>query len=138
MMRSPSRRLRLGLLLLCIAGGTRAQEPVSTPPLLAEPRPPARVPVKPPGRGPLQVALDPTAIRGNQELPKVLYIVPWKDPAMVEFAGRPANSLVEEVLAPVDREVFRRQVRYFEQLYAGGQAPAGDTPARVSSDAGVN
>ncbi len=61
--------------------------------------------------------LDATAIRGNQELPKVMYIVPWKDAAMAELAGRPVNSLVEDVLAPVDREVFRRQTRYFHQLY---------------------
>ncbi len=84
--------------------------------------------------GPLN--LDTAAIRGNQELPKVLYIVPWKDPAMAELAGRPVNSLVEEALAPVDREVFRRQTRYFSQLYgaarltgrpAGGDSPAGTT-----------
>jgi hypothetical protein len=61
--------------------------------------------------------LDTTAIRGNQELPKVMYVVPWKDAAMAELAGRPVNSLVEEVLAPVDREVFRRQTRYFHQLH---------------------
>ena len=63
------------------------------------------------------VNLDATAIRGNQELPKVLYIVPWKDPAMVGLAGRPVNSMVEEVLSPVDREVFRRQGRYWQQLH---------------------
>jgi hypothetical protein len=61
--------------------------------------------------------LDTTAIRGNQELPKVMYVVPWKDAAMAELAGRPVNSLVEEVLAPVDREVFLRQTRYFHQLH---------------------
>ena len=70
------------------------------------------------GEASRHVDLDASAIRGNQELPKVLYIVPWKDPAAVELAGRPVNSLVEEVLAPVDREVFRRQGRYFEQLYS--------------------
>ncbi len=69
--------------------------------------------------------LDATSIRGNQELPKVMYIVPWKDAAMAELAGRPVNSLVEEVLAPVDREVFRRQTSYFHQLYdAGSPRPA--------------
>ena len=70
--------------------------------------------------------LDATAIRGNQELPKVLYIVPWKEPGLAELAGRPLNSLVDEVLAPVDREVFRRQMNYFDQLYAptgGVRAP---------------
>ena len=69
--------------------------------------------------------LDATAIRGNQELPKVMYIVPWKDAAMAELAGRPVNSLVEEVLAPVDREVFRRQTRYFNQLYDAEPLRAG-------------
>ena len=29
-----------------------------------------------------RLQLDTTSIRGNQELPRVLYIVPWKDPAM--------------------------------------------------------
>jgi len=64
-----------------------------------------------------RLELDAAAIRGNQELPRVLYILPWKDPEMAELAGRPVNSLVEEVLSPVDREVFRRQVGYFDQLY---------------------
>ncbi len=73
-----------------------------------------------------QLRLEATAVRGNQELPKVLYIVPWKEPAAVKVTGRPVNSLVEEVLAPVDREVFRRQVRYFEQLYS--RADAGGEP----------
>jgi hypothetical protein len=62
--------------------------------------------------------LDATSIRGNQELPKVLYIVPWKDSALGVADGRPASRLVDEVLAPVDREVFLRQERYFEQLYS--------------------
>ncbi len=62
--------------------------------------------------------LDSTSIRGNQELPKVLSIVPWKDPALGDLVGRPVNSLVDEVLAPIDREVFQRQTRYFDQLYA--------------------
>ncbi|HHQ15188.1 MAG TPA: hypothetical protein ENK16_09160 [Chromatiales bacterium] len=68
-----------------------------------------------------QLELDASSIRGNQELPKVLYIVPWKDPSLAELVGKPVNSLVDEVLAPVDREVFRRQTRYFDQLYGGAE-----------------
>ncbi len=66
-----------------------------------------------------RLELDSSSIRGNQELPKVLYIVPWKDPALGDLVGKPVNSLVDEVLAPVDREVFRRQTDYFDQLYGG-------------------
>lgn len=70
--------------------------------------------------------LDTTSIRGNQELPKVLYIVPWKDPSVGNLVGKPVNSLVDEVLAPVDRDVFRRQTSYFEQLYPHPEAGSGD------------
>jgi hypothetical protein len=79
--------------------------------------------------GPAQVSLEASEVRGNQELPKVLYIVPWKDPAMVAVAGRPVNSLVDEALAPVDRDVFRRQGRYFEQLYGAGRGQQPEQPA---------
>ena len=61
--------------------------------------------------------LDATSVTGNQELPRVLYIVPWKDPGAGALDGKPVNSLLEEALAPVDREVFKRQIRYYDQLY---------------------
>jgi hypothetical protein len=51
-------------------------------------------------------------IIGNRELPKVLYIVPWKKPLVGDQSGRPAVSVLDEALAPIDRDVFRRQVRY--------------------------
>ncbi len=56
--------------------------------------------------------IDRTQIIGNRELPKVLYIVPWKKPVPGEMSGRPLDSVLDEVMAPVDRDVFRRQVRY--------------------------
>jgi len=60
--------------------------------------------------------MDQTKIIGNRELPKVLYIVPWKKPMPGELAGRPMKSVLDEVLAPIDRDVFRRQVRYDAQI----------------------
>ena len=56
--------------------------------------------------------LEGTQILGNRELPKVLYIVPWKQPLPSEMVGRPATSVLDEALSPVDREVFERQVLY--------------------------
>jgi hypothetical protein len=61
--------------------------------------------------------LESTSIRGNQELPRVLYIVPWKDPSLGDLTGKPVNSLIDEVLEPLDRDVFLRQTKYFDQLY---------------------
>lgn len=63
-----------------------------------------------------RIELDATQITGNRELPKVLYIVPWKQSDLGDLMGRPANSLLDEVLAPVDREVFRRENRYYDAL----------------------
>ncbi len=68
--------------------------------------------------------LDATQITGNRELPKVLYIVPWRSAEMGDLVGRPVNSLLDEVLEPVDRDVFRRQNRYFEALQPNEAAPA--------------
>lgn len=68
--------------------------------------------------------LDRTQIIGNRELPKVLYIVPWKKPIPGAMAGRPQVSVVDEALAPIDRDVFRRQVSYDTQARATPSKPA--------------
>ena len=60
--------------------------------------------------------LDTTQITGNQELPKVLYIVPWKRADLGDLLGKPANSLLDEVLQPIDRDVFKRENRYYDAL----------------------
>ena len=56
--------------------------------------------------------IDRTRITGNRELPKVLYIVPWKKPLPGDLSGRPLVSVLDEALAPLDRDVARREVRY--------------------------
>jgi len=63
------------------------------------------------------IELGRTEITGNQELPKVLYIVPWKKSDPGDLMGRPVNTLLDEVLAPLDREEFLRQVDYHNDLY---------------------
>ena len=60
--------------------------------------------------------MEGTRIRGNQELPKVLYIVPWKRSEIPDLSQPPLESLIDEALAPVDREVFQRKVRYYDAL----------------------
>jgi hypothetical protein len=58
-----------------------------------------------------------TEITGNQELPKVLYIVPWHKADPGNLIGKPVNTLLDEVLAPLDRDEFIRQVDYYDDLY---------------------
>ena len=68
--------------------------------------------------------IDKTQIIGNRELPKVLYIVPWKKPLPGDLSGRPGGGVLDEALAPVDRDVFRRQVHYGEAMQARATAEA--------------
>jgi hypothetical protein len=63
-----------------------------------------------------EMTLGRTEITGNQELPKVLYIVPWQKSDPGDLMGRPVNTLLDEVLAPIDREEFLRQVNYYDDL----------------------
>jgi len=72
--------------------------------------------------------LDRSQIIGNRELPKVTYIVPWKKPGAGDLSGRPLVRVLDEALMPLDREVFRRQVRYDAQAVA--QTPAPAAPAK--------
>lgn len=73
------------------------------------------------GRAMDSLSLDTSQVIGNQELPQVLYIVPWKSSDLGDLVGRPVNTLLDEVLAPADREVFLRQVRYYEDLHGDAQ-----------------
>jgi hypothetical protein len=71
--------------------------------------------------------IDKTQIIGNRELPKVLYIVPWKKPMPDDLSPRPMVSVLDEALAPIDRDVFRRQVRYDALVQPPAEAPAAKT-----------
>lgn len=52
------------------------------------------------------------SIVGNDEAPKSLYIVPWKSSEMgVETS---LNMMLNEKEGPVDRDVFMRQLSFFQ------------------------
>jgi hypothetical protein len=70
-----------------------------------------------------ELQLDATQITGNRELPKVMVIVPWKSAEPGALAGRPLNSLVEELLSPIDRDVMRRTLDYYRLV---AESPASD------------
>ncbi len=64
-----------------------------------------------------KLEMEGTAIIGNKELPKVLYIVPWKPAEKTEITTPPINSILDQALKPIDRKTFRRQVRYHQVLF---------------------
>lgn len=57
------------------------------------------------------------SILGNEEAPKSLVIVPWKSSRLGDGVGV-ANAL-DQSPRPVDKEVFMRELRYYE-LRSGG------------------
>lgn len=89
---------------------TPAEESAARQPAAPEESPARR------GNSADRIELGTTQITGNAELPRVMYVVPWKRAELGDLAGKPAKSLLDEVLAPVDRDVFRRQNRYYEAL----------------------
>jgi hypothetical protein len=64
-----------------------------------------------------EIDLGLSEVTGNQELPKVLYIVPWQKSEPGGLFGKPVNTLLDEVLAPIDRTEFMRRVDYYSDLY---------------------
>jgi hypothetical protein len=65
-----------------------------------------------------RLELGTATVTGDREQPKVMYIVPWKRSDIGDLTGKPMNSLVDEILAPVDRDVFKREVVYYNAVQA--------------------
>jgi hypothetical protein len=81
-----------------------------------------------------RLQLESSEITGNRELPKVMSIVPWKAAEPPAGPDRPLNSLVEDVLRPIDRDEFRRQVGYVADLRKPAAASAtAEAPASPNS-----
>lgn len=64
-----------------------------------------------------------STITGNQEQPKVLYIVPWQPPGGVDQLQQPVQSLLGDVFAPTDRAEFQRELKYRAAAAAQSEAP---------------
>ena len=58
--------------------------------------------------------LEGTAIFGNKESPNVLYVVPWRKPDSIAPMGPPKLGQLDELLAPLDRDVFRRRIEWHQ------------------------
>ncbi|MFN4265176.1 MAG: hypothetical protein ACK4F8_05460 [Aquabacterium sp.] len=73
-----------------------------------------------------QDADKPTAATVSQELPKVMYVVPWKkaDDSGFDETGRPQSLILGMDLNVIDPLQHRRQV-HFERIWrAANPAPA--------------
>ncbi len=101
-----------------------ATGPAAAPPAPAASGTPAKRAPADPAAGPKSAAktdrleLGTATVTGDREQPKVMYIVPWKRSDIGDLTGKPMNSLVDEILAPVDRDVFKREVVYYGAVQA--------------------
>ena len=61
-----------------------------------------------------------TTIIGTKEAPNVLNVVPWQGKELSadpwEIRPSPAQSVLEESLQPIDRDVLRREIEYFNLI----------------------
>jgi hypothetical protein len=62
------------------------------------------------------VDVDGTTIIGNNEQPKALFIMPWHTPEHTAGLDQPVSSLVDQPLAPLDREEFQRRLRFYDDI----------------------
>ena len=90
-----------GLLLIALVG--RAAD---------APMPDDATQAAPPGR----VVLDETVISGNQELPKVLYIVPWQQPTGLPEIELQMDFTEEALFRRLYPPAYQREMSYFETL----------------------
>jgi hypothetical protein len=113
-----------------------AVTPAGSPP--PSPAPASRAqrgPAAPPGGSKStaqdRLELGTATVTGDREQPKVMYIVPWKKSDIGDLSGKPMNSLLDEALAPVDRDEFKRQVVYYQAVKAdASQNGASKAPAQ--------
>jgi hypothetical protein len=57
-----------------------------------------------------------TTVTGNQEQPKVLYIVPWKQTSDNTILEQPLESKFADVFDHVEREEHKREVEFLDAL----------------------
>jgi hypothetical protein len=66
-----------------------------------------------------------TRIRGDQEVPTVMYLVPWQPPEVDELRAPEERLMVDQGLRPLERYEFQRFIKYHEAFIKQTQANTG-------------
>ena len=62
-----------------------------------------------------------STVKGNQEQPRVMYVLPWQEAESMEVEYRPDNQWLGEVFTPVDRDEFIRELNYRQAFQDTGE-----------------
>jgi hypothetical protein len=65
-----------------------------------------------------KLQMEGTEITGNKELPRVLYIVPWKSTERFDIKSPPIISIMDQKLNPIDRASFKRKIHYHDAIFS--------------------
>lgn len=74
------------------------------------------------GAGAQEVTLG-TTVTGNQEQPKVLYIIPWQNAERGEALEGSMSSALSDVFLMVDRNELKREIDAIESLLPDTKSP---------------
>jgi hypothetical protein len=105
-------RSMLACLLLAGSVAVGAEEPVPAARLASAATPAPKQDAAAQSAAPTTKALSGMSVLGNQEAPKSLVIVPWKSSRIGDPVG--LQRSVDDARQPVDREVFMRELGYYE------------------------
>ena len=72
------------------------------------------------------VTIEGTRIRGDQEVPTVMYLVPWQPPEMAELRAPEERLMVDQGPRPLERYEFQRFIQYHEAFKKQAQPAAGE------------
>lgn len=64
------------------------------------------------------ITIDGAKIRGDQEMPTVMYLVAWQPPEIQALEQPTERLMLERAFTPLDREQFRRMLDYHRRFTA--------------------
>ena len=75
---------------------------------------------------PVEDVIESEGIRiiGDSDMPKALYIVPWKKPALPTLSNRLITSFVNDALSSINRESLAVQIKFNELIQSDAPVKA--------------
>ena len=64
------------------------------------------------------ITIETATIRGNQELPTVLYLVPWQPPKINPLDASQTSDITQNTIELIDRNSFKRLIENHESFKA--------------------